>query len=269
VWDVLVQPSGLVWFTTFFGSAGSVDPASGAVRRLGADGRGLNELAPGPEGSVLVTRYGGGADGAGSVVVLGEDGAVRAEHLLLPGARGEAAAAKSVAFDPVRREIWVNTDLLPADGGEPGHDARVLDLTGRELQRIGPPEVHFMAFAADGAAWIAAAERRRLVLHLRSAGSSAPPLEGRLVELDADFPADVDFVQDIKPAAGPGGETLAVVTRWSGRVHVVDAAGRVRSLALPALAEGGLYYTAVLHEGRVCATHCHEMTVVCQPLPEL
>jgi hypothetical protein len=245
-----------------------VDPASGAVERLDTVGPGLNELALGPDSSVLASRYGRDLGGDGSVVVLGPDGAFLAEHVLEPGADGEIAAAKSVAFDPLRREIWVNTDLLPADGGAPGHDARVLDLAGRELQRVAEPEIQFMAFAPDGAAWIAAAHGRRLILYVRPAGSAADPFTGRVVDLDLAFPREVDFVQDIKPTAGPRGEPMAVVTRWSGRVHVVDLAGRVRSLALPAVAEGGLYYTAVLHEGRVCASYCHDTTVVCQRMPD-
>lgn len=267
VWDVLVHPSGRIWFTTFFGPAGFVDPATGAVERLDTLGPGLNELALGPDASILATRYGRDLGGDGSVVWLAADGGFLAELVLEPGADGEVAAAKSVAFDPLRREIWVNTDLLPGDGGATGHDARVLDLAGRELQRVAEPEIQFTAFAADGAAWIAAAYGRRLVLYVRPAGSAQDPFAGRVVDLDLAFPHEVDFVQDIKPMAGPRGEPLAVVTRWSGRVHVADLAGRVRSVALPALAEGGLYYTAVLHEGRVCATYCHDTTVVCERLP--
>ena len=60
-----------------------------------------------------------------------------------------------------------------------------------------------------------------------------------------------------------------VVSRWSGHVHLVDArSGAVTSLKLPALADGGLYYTAVLRDDRVCATYCAGVRVVCRDVPE-
>jgi len=116
VWDVLAHPSGRIFYTTFFEAAGWVDPESGEVRRLEAAGQGLNELAPGPGDSILASRYAGPEGGDGSVVVLGPRGEVRAEHVLAP-VPGYRVAPKTVAWDPVRREIWVNTDLLPRGGG--------------------------------------------------------------------------------------------------------------------------------------------------------
>jgi len=84
------------------------------------------------------------------------------------------------------------------------------------------------------------------------------------VEQGAAFPVELDFVQDIQPAA----DGRVVVTRWSGRVHVADARGRVRSVQLPRLDPDGLYYTAVLHGDRLCATYCADVTVVCVNAPE-
>jgi len=81
--------------------------------------------------------------------------------------------------------------------------------------------------------------------------------------LDNAFADGHDFVQDIHIEA----DGSAVVTRWSGVVHVVAASGAVRTVALPRTAEGGLYYTAVAIGDRVCATYCADVSVVCAALP--
>jgi hypothetical protein len=262
---VLPHANGRVYFTTFFEPAGWVDPRTGESARFEPAGLGLNELAPGPDGRILATRY-GTPELSGSLVVLDPDGRVVAEHPLTPPRAGLVAAAKSVAFDPVRGEAWVNTDLVPADAPETsaGHDARVIDVaTGRERLRIEDPELHFMRFEPDGRgafAWLAG---RRLVLR-RTEPGQADPGAGREVLLDAAFPTELDFVQDLQPA--PDDELL--VTRWSGVVHVVEPSGAVRTTRLPPLQEGGLYYTAVAHDGRVCATYCGDVTVVCAPRPD-
>jgi hypothetical protein len=67
-------------------------------------------------------------------------------------------------------------------------------------------------------------------------------------------------VQDIQIT--PGGR--AVVTRWSGWVHLVDATGEIRSLRLPPFDPRGVYYTAAFHGRRVCATHCRDVSIVCR-----
>ncbi len=259
-WDVLAHPNGRVYFTTFFEAAGWVDPVTGAARRFDEAGLGLNELALGPQGQLLVSRYGA----PGSVLVLDEEGRVLAEHLL-PGGPDHDAAAKSVAWDPVREEIWVNTDLLPRHGGPIGHDARVLDVSsGRELRRVARPEVQFVAFAADGAGYLAERDGRRLSLRVRRAGLADPPERGgRQLLLDDAFPASSDFVQDVVPLDDGG----ALVTRWSGRLHRIDPLGRVRSVTLPRFDGQGLFYTAVLADGRVCATLCDRVEVVCATAP--
>jgi hypothetical protein len=259
VWDVLAHPNGRVYFTSYFDDAGFVDPRSGESRFFPALGRGLNELALGPEGTLLASRYGA----PGSVLLFDPGGRLLAEHRLAapPGFR---VAPKSVAWDPGRREIWVNTDLLPEAGGAVAHDARILDQAGHELLRIERPEVQFMEFAADGAGAVAELDGQRLELRLLPPGApGAARAPGRVVLLDDAFPAGLDFVQDVKPA--PDG--ALVVTRWSGRIHRVTPDGRVTSLDLPRTEPDALYYTAVQSDGRICATLCGDVEVVCRALP--
>jgi hypothetical protein len=264
VWDVLAHPNGRVYFTTYFESAGYVDPDSGEVRRFEAAGPGLNELNLAEDGAIIATRYGEGAGGEGSVVFLDEEGEILAEHSLM-APDGYQAAPKSVAFDPLRREIWVNTDLLPTAtrGGGVRYDTRVLALDGRELIRFERPEVQFMIFAPDGTGYFAERDGALLDLRIRPPDrASAPILTGRIVALDDEFPGDRDFVQDIQLDGGRG----VVVTRWSGRVHLVDRRGEVSLIELPRPGGKGLYYTGVTDRGRLCATYCLGVTVVCQDL---
>ena len=79
-----------------------------------------------------------------------------------------------------------------------------------------------------------------------------------LLLLDANFPRQLDFAQDIHVAS----DDSVVVTRWSGVIHVVEPTGRLRSLQLPRSGDA-LYYSAVLENGRLCATRCGEVEVVC------
>ena len=262
VWDVLVLPDGSLFFTTYFTAAGIVAP-DGAVRRLPELGLGLNEISEGPDGRILVTRYGYAPDEWGSVLVLEPDGQLVAEHRL--SARpGLLVAAKSVAWDPLRREIWVNTDLIGSDGSSLGHDTRILREDGSERLRFERPEVQFMAFADDGRAAFAEADGTRLVLRIREPDAAPSPLPaGRIVPLDPEFPAALDFVQEV--AFAPDGRIL--VTRWSGRVDVVDPApgAPIRRVDLER-PDGALFYTSALRDGRVCATACDEVSVVCASL---
>lgn len=260
-WDVLAHPNGRVYFTSFYDPSGWVDPATGAARRFDAAGTGLNEIVLGPDAGLIVTRYGAADGGDGSVVVLDPDGKVVAEHPLAP-VPGAVVAAKSVAWDAVRGEVWVNTDVLPRDGAPTRFDARVIDFaSGQELGRVESPELHFPRFAADGRSFFAWLEARRLVLRVTPAGERPGPGTGREILLDDAFGAGIDFVQDVRDQ--PDGRV--VVTRWSGAVHVVEPDGRVRRVALPHTA-GGFYYTAVATGERVCATYCAGVTVTCVPL---
>jgi hypothetical protein len=256
VWDVFAHRNGRVYFTTFFEPMGWVAAESGAVHRLPELGSNLNEIAPGPGDELLVSRYGSPAGGDGSVLRLSPAGELLAEHAVRapPGLR---SAPKTVAFDPLLGEIWVTTDLIATDGTPPRHDAYVLDLAGRELRRIESPEVQFAVFAADGHGARAEAEPGRLWLVRRRPGEAE-----REVPLDGAFPQHADFAQEVVLAPGD----TAVVTRWSGAVHVVDAADRVHTVRLPPLEQDGLYYTGVLADGRVCATYCGGVRVVCRSL---
>jgi hypothetical protein len=260
-WDVLAHPNGRVYFTDFFGASGSVDPETGAVARFDALGSGLNELALGPDGHLFATRYGSEQSKDGSLVAFDADGALLAEHPLAPPP-GYHIAPKSVAWDPLRREIWLNTDLLPVAPGQPvRHDARVLAEGGAERLRFETPEVQFMAFSGDGTGWFAEAHGSELRLRVRAPERAASALlTGRIVPLDDAFHAGADFVQDIHPDP-EGGE--AVVTRWSGKVHVVDRAGGRRDVELP-VRDGDLYYSGVRAGGAVCATRCGTVDVVCR-----
>jgi hypothetical protein len=263
VWDVLVHPAGSVWFTTYFDSAGAVDPRTGAVRRFPEAGLGLNELALGPAGTVLATRYGFGEDSHGAVVVLDPSGAVRAEYRL-DAEPGWRAAAKSVAFDPVRGDVWVNTDLFESDGPGVANDARVLGPGGAERARFTEPELQFMVFGADGTGYLAEQEEGRLWLRILPPGAGGDPArDGRRVLLDAEFPADLDFAQEVRLAD----DGSVLVLRWSGRLHRVLPDGGVQQLALPRPRAEGLFYTPVIREGRVCATFCGDVSIVCVALP--
>ncbi len=263
VWDVLVHPNGRVYYTTFYESAGWVDPATGAGTLFEAAGTGLNELALHPDGRVLATRYGAAGGGTGSVVVLDPDGVIEAE-LPLISEHDVVAAAKSLAYDPVRQVVWVNTDLIPRDGGPSGHDSRVLEFaTGREIMRIETPELHFPRFTADGRGVFAWQRGSRLTLRMTQPGAAQDATSGREVVLDTAFADGIDFVQDVHVET----DGRAVVTRWSGVVHVVSPDGSVRTANLPRPAAGGLYYTAVAVGDRICATYCADVSVVCAPLP--
>lgn len=261
VWDVLPHPNGRVYFTTFFEASGWVDPATGAHARFDAIGVGLSELALASGGQLVAARYAQPGQRHGSLVRFSPDGFLLSEWRM-SGPEAVRVAPKSVAYDPVRHETWGLTDLLPEHGdGVIGHDARVYDRFGRERLRFARPEIQFVTFGPDGTGYLAEVEGAALHLRILAPGDAEAPLErGRRILLDAGFPAGFDFVQDLTLA--PDGRVVA--TRWSGFVHVVDAAGGATTLRLPRLDDEGLYYTGVLREDRVCATYCSEPTVVCQ-----
>ena len=85
---------------------------------------------------------------------------------------------------------------------------------------------------------------------------------GRIVPLDDEFAGDQDFVQDLRVDAKGG----VVVTRWSGRIHLVNKHGEASLIQLPRPGGDGLYYTGVLAAGHLCATYCGGVTVVCRDL---
>lgn len=257
-WDVLAHPNGRVYFTTFFGPAGFVEPSTGQVVRFGPETLGLNELALGPQARVLATRYGSSEGAGGAIAVLDPEGGLVAELPLDPPT-GYRVAAKSVAWDPGRAEIWVNTDLLPDAAGPILHDARVLDAAGREKLRFDVPELHFMAFREDGSGYLAVVEGEVLSL-VELPARRGTPLDGahRWV-LDESFPTEHDFVQDLRLTEDGG----VLATRWSGRTHRLRDT-ELRSYVLPRPQPDGLYYTGVIAAGHLCATFCGESTVVCR-----
>ena len=260
-WDVLAA-GGRVYFTSLYDRAGYVEIATGRVHRFGPDSEGLNELAQGPDGRILATRYFDEATQAGSVVWLDAEGAIEAELFLAPSP-GVRPAAKSLAWDPGREEIWVNTDLFPEVGQSVGHDVRALDRAGRELLRFEEPEVQFMVFAVDGTGWLAERSGATFAMrHLPASETRRPPEGGTRIVVDGQFPPALDFVQDVTLA--PDGSCLA--TRWGGWLHRVWSDGRVVSRRLPDPGAGGLYYTGVVRGERVCATLCADVSVVCEDL---
>ncbi len=264
VWDVLAHPNGRIYFTTYFTSAGYADLTTGEVRRFDEAGAGLNEVALGPGGNVLVSRYGvrGERDRGGGVVLFDPDGAVLAEYPLTPPA-GFTAAPKTVAYDRLREEIWVTVDLLPS-GDDPTarveYQTYVLDGQGVQLRRIESPEIQFIAFAENDTGYRAEVEGKKLWLRILPPDPKRSPIGELRIPLEHAFASDFDFVQDIQITT----DGRAVATRWSGWVHVVDATGSIRSLRLPPFEPRGIYYTAALHDHRVCATHCRDVSVVCR-----
>ena len=258
VWDVHAHENGRVYFTTFYESMGAVDTATGAVTRFPGLGLGLNEIAPLAGGDLLVTRYGaaepGGAD-TGALVVITPAGQRVAEYPI-DAPHGYSAAPKTPAWDSAQGEYWTTNDLIPKANGGVETDATVLGADGAALRRIASPEVQFVAAAPGGG--IVRLENRSDGLWLLGPGD-APTSQ----LLDANFIDLLDFAQDLK--FDPTGN--AVAARWSGWVHVANGNGGVRSLRLPALAEHGLYYTAVRHGDRICATYCGGVRVVCADAP--
>ena len=263
VWDVLDGGDGQIYFTTFFEEAGSVSPETGRVRRLSLGGA-LNELAHGPDGSVLASRYGSGTAeaGDGDVIAFDRDGrTVRRWSLAAPP--GYRVAPKTPLWDALRGELWVTADQLPIAGGPgaslaPRQDAVFVDAGGHARILPEPPELLFAAKSREGEIYRAEADGHALWLTI------VPPRgETRRALLDPAFAPELDFAQDIQVA----GDGRVAVTRWSGVVHVLERDGRVRSVALPRPDPAGLYYTGVLHGRRLCVTYCADVTVVCVDAP--
>ncbi len=282
VWDVLALPDGRLFFTTFFGPAGFVDPATGVTTWLPEAGPYLNELAHGPDGRLLATRYSGpGGRRTGSLVVLDAEGAIEAEWPLEAGA-GFRIAPKSLAWDRQQGAVWITTDLLDANGeavepeaGRRRGDVRptiLVGLDGRERRRVTESEIQFVVFDAEGAGHLARVggdDDRTLELVVFPAGEPGRDLDAApRVVLDTGFAAHLDFVQEIRVAD----DGRVVLTLWSGKIFVVERAddggpGEVHRLRLPSLEPGGLYYTAVARGARLCASYCGGVRIVCTDAP--
>jgi len=270
VWDVLAHPNGWIYYTTFYEEMGRVHPGTGEVQRFPALGLGLNELALGPEGQVYATRYGSGLDDPhakedGSLVALSENGRKLGE-LRLHARDGAVTAAKSVAVDPRSGRIFVNADVILADGTV--QFARFVieaDLSIRS-QAVGAPELLFIAFARNGRAVAVWDDGGRLRLALGDGER-----ERESLELGPRLPGD--FAQDIHFA--PDG--TAAVAFWSGRVDLVrERAGAFEhaSLALEKPADcsspagRSLVYSAFATPGAVWATLYCGVAILRGPLPD-
>lgn len=214
VWDVLAHPNGWIYFTTFYEAMGRVDPATGAVERFPELGAGLNELALGPDGRILATRYGDAsgdrrARSDGALVAISAEGRKLAE-IRLHARDGAVTAAKSVAFDPRSGHSFVNADVISDAGGvEYGSFELDADLSLVRAS-LGDPELLFAAFAPDGRGVRIDDAAGRLRLSLVDSGRE-------LATLDLGPRPAQDFAQDVHFA--PDG--TAAVAFWSGRIELV------------------------------------------------
>ena len=133
VWDVLAHPNGRVYFTTFYESAGWVDPATGEASRFEAAGtRPQRAGAAGPTAASSLALRRGAAAATGSVVVLDRRAATSWPSCRSRRRRGRGRGAEEPRVRPGRGEVvWVNTDLAAASGGrEPPRRARARTRDG-------------------------------------------------------------------------------------------------------------------------------------------
>ena len=249
MWDVLAVGE-RIYFARFFGSPGWIDRSGhgGAVwEHLGS---GTAELAAGPEETLLFADY-----AHSRLLSVSKDGEnLKVFPLTGPGTL--QIAPKSVAYDPVRREIWAIADRLASNGDAKTRDALVLDDAGELLRHITDREVQFATFAEDGVGAVVDVVGDSLWLRFRDAGETA----FRDILLDPQFPRTADFAQDIVLTRSEG-VVDGVVQRWSGIFHRFGSQGAVTTGHLGD-GRGGLFYTGVPVGDRVCATLCRDATVI-------
>jgi hypothetical protein len=268
VWDVLAHPNGWIYYTTFFEEMGRVRPGMGDVEHFRGLGTGLNEIALGPELNLYVTRYGAGAGagtptGDGSVVEISPEGRLLREAVV-HARDGAVTAPKSLAVDPLSGEVWLNADVIGADGSVKFAAFHLgPDLALRE--RIdAPPELLFVAFDAGGRGFFVEDRDGRLDLRVTRAGVE-------LARLDLGPRAPADFAQDVHFAA----DGTAAIAFWSGRVVLVrEANGRFEQaelvLARPReCAEmNAVFYSAFVEARSVYATLYCDAAIARAPLPD-
>lgn len=257
-WDVLAHSNGRIYFTTFFGAMGSVAADGSDAQLYPSLGHGLNELYEAPNGAIFVTRYAGqgGPQAPGTVLVVDPRGR-RIEEWQLEALPGTRLSPKSIAVDPFNAEVWINTDTFGVDpAGAVLHETLRISAEGNVLERWQDPELMMVSFDALGVGWFAKRQDGRLQLR-RNVDRNAGPDE---VSIDLGPIGASDFVQDISFATT--GET--VLTRWSGRIHIVAPSGARRIVDLTPEGEDcnrtggpGLHYTAVLWESALFVSrHC-------------
>lgn len=270
VWDLLVHPNGRIYYTTFFEALGSLAADGGDARAYPDLGAGLNELALGPAGRIYATRYSDRPEDPalqtrGGVLVLTPAGE-RVREIEIPPEQGRFRAPKSLAVDPASGEIWVNVDVFDPAGGLSYETLRI-DASGRIAETLpAPPELHFVAFDAQGRGWFAESSGAELSLRVMRGGSE-------LARATLGNRGPLDFVQDIQFA--PDGRALLAL--WSSRVIVAELGARgelaIRDLELERPADcapprgRSLLYTAVAQRDRIFATLCCGMTVLEAALP--
>jgi hypothetical protein len=217
------------------------------VRHYPGAGDGLNELFEGPDGEIYATRYLGAAPG---VAVFGPDGMLRREFVM-PQEPGALTCPKSVAVDPTTREIWINTDIFPDDGGLGRYAAFRLSPEGAVLERTVRPTLVFLSFDAAGRGWFVDDDGVEWTLRIVEPGGRT-----RRVALGRHGPIDV--VQDVKHAGD-----VTVLATWQRRVFAVrtSADGRIAQCEMPPppltdCASPALGYTAAVsaRSGRVYET---------------
>jgi hypothetical protein len=269
VWDVLAHPNGWIYYTTYFEEMGRVRPGTGEVEQWKRLGKGLNEIALGPEENLFVTRYAGAARAGsardGSVVEISPEGILLREQTL--SARADAVTApKSIAVDPLSGDVWVNADVIGRDGAITFATFQLgADLVLKE-KLVGSPELLFAAFAADGRGFFV--EDRAGELWLRVVRAGQP-----VAELDLGARAPADFAQDIHFAS----DGDAAIAFWSGRVELVRRSGDAYAHASVTLAkppecagpgENAVFYSAFLAAHDVYATLYCDAAIARAPLPD-
>ncbi len=270
VWDVLAHPNGWIYYTTYFEEMGRVRPGMGDVEHFDSLGTGLNEIALGPDGSLYVTRYGGGIEGKrtsgdGSVVVISPNGALLRE-VSLHARDGAVTAPKSIAVDPKSGEVWLNADVIAPDGKVSFSAFHLGPNLNVIAHSDAPPELMFVSFDRAGRGFFVEDRDGRVELRVTRAGAE-------LARLDLGERVPMDFAQDVHFAA----DGTAAIAFWSGRVELVrEASGTyeharvnlVRPAECASPQQNAVFYSAFVEARAVYATLYCDAAIARAPLPD-